>query len=193
MVPVEGRDGKEPSSGAHPLRTQTTRNETGVALPPFIAELRGGGSTARAASEALSTVTASGNHHALIMSYYGNGDTRRVLDPIGTLSTVEKHALIMRNNNGGAEMTTPAIEPVRTVTTAGHQSLLTADRPPVDINDVRFRMLEPSEIKQAMAFPREYEMVGNRREQVKLSGNAVTPPAARSLFTCVTEALGEAA
>lgn len=50
MVPVEGRDGKEPSSGAHPLRTQTTRNETGVALPPFIAELRGGGSTARAAS-----------------------------------------------------------------------------------------------------------------------------------------------
>lgn len=193
MVPVEGRDGKEPSSGAHPLRTQTTRNETGVALPPFIAELRGGGSTARAASEALSTVTASGNHHALITSYYGNGDTRRVLDPIGTLSTVEKHALIMRNNNGGAEMTTPAIEPVRTVTTAGHQSLLTADRPPVDINDVRFRMLEPSEIKQAMAFPREYEMVGNRREQVKLSGNAVTPPAARSLFTCVTEALGEAA
>lgn len=193
MVPVEGREGKRPQTMLAPLRTQTTRNESGVALPPFIAELRGGGSTARAASEALSTVTASGNHHALITSYYGNGDTRRVLDPIGTLSTVEKHALIMRNNNGGAEMTTPAFEPVRTVTTTGHQSLLAADRPTVDINDVHFRMLEPSEIKQAMAFPADYIMTGNRREQVKQSGNAVTPPAARDLIAAVAASLGVAA
>lgn len=192
-VPVEGRDGKEPFSMAGPQRTQTTRSETGVALPPFIAELRGGGSTARAASEALATVTASGNHHALITSYYGNGDTRPAIDPIGTLSTVEKHALIMRNNGGGPEMTTPASEPVRTVTTTGHQSLLTSARPSIDVNDVMFRMLEPSEIKRAMAFPSDYEMVGNRRERVKMAGNAVTPPAARDLFACVADALGVAA
>ena len=74
---------------------------------------------------------------------------------------------------------------------AGHQSLLTGNT--VDIDDVHFRMLEPTEIKQAMAFPSDYHMVGNRREQVKLSGNAVTPPAARDLLAAVAQSLGVAA
>lgn len=169
MVPVEGRDGKQPASMLYPMRTMTTRSETGMALPPFLAELRGGGSTVRAASEALATVTASGNHHGLVMP----------------------EALVMRhNNNGGADqssMTTPGDEPIRTLTTKGQQSVLTGKT--VNIDDVRFRMLEPSEIKQAMAFPVDYLMVGNRREQVKLSGNAVTPPAARDLVATVTAAI----
>jgi DNA (cytosine-5)-methyltransferase 1 len=66
MVPVEGRDGKEANTALAPLRTQTARNETGLAWLPFIAELRGGGSVARSVSEALATVTASGNHHGLV-------------------------------------------------------------------------------------------------------------------------------
>jgi DNA (cytosine-5)-methyltransferase 1 len=103
------------------------------------------------------------------------------------VTTVDRHALIMRNNQGGPEMTTPASEPVRTITTHGHQSLLTGRT--VNIDDVRFRMLEPSEIKQAMAFPADYVMTGNRREQVKLSGNAVTPPAARDLIATVVAAI----
>ena len=40
-----------------------------------------------------------------------------------------------------------------------------------------------------MAFPERYVMLGNRREQVRLAGNAVTPPAARDLIACVAEAL----
>ncbi|WP_109030087.1 DNA cytosine methyltransferase [Streptomyces rubrogriseus] len=66
MVPVEGRDGKEANTALAPLRTQTARNETGLAWLPFIAELRGGGSVARPVTEALATVTASGNHHGLV-------------------------------------------------------------------------------------------------------------------------------
>lgn len=187
MVPVEGREGKMPESSAGPLRTQTTRNETGVAFPPFVAELRGGGSTARSADEALSTVTASGNHHGLVMPYYSGSLPRPAAEALPTVTTVDRHALLMRNNSGGAEMTTPVTEPARTITTHGHQSLLTGRT--VDIDDVRFRMLEPSEIKRAMAFPGDYVMVGNRREQVKLSGNAVTPPAARDLIAAVTAAI----
>ena len=133
----------------------------GVAFPPFIAELRGGGSDARSTAEALSTVTASGNHHALIM----------------------------RNNTGGAEMSTPVHEPVRTVTTHGHQSLITEGKT-IAPEDCRFRMLSPREIKTAMAFPAEYQLLGNKREQVRMSGNADTPPAARDLITTVAEALG---
>jgi DNA (cytosine-5)-methyltransferase 1 len=102
----------------------------------------------------------------------------------------------MRNNTCRGEdqssMTTPDYEPVRTMTTTGHQSLLTGRS--VNIDDVQFRMLEPSEIKRAMAFPAAYLMCGNRREQVKLAGNAVTPPAARDLLWTIAAAItGEGA
>lgn len=191
MVPVEGREGKEARIAAEAARTMTTRNETGLALPPFLAELRGGGSTARAASDPLATVTASGNHHGLVMTNAHANRARPTSEPMPTMTTAGGggHALLMRNNRGGAEMTTPVIEPVRTVTTTGHQSLLASERPTVNVDDVRFRMLEPDEIKQAMAFPADYVMVGNRREQVKLSGNAVTPPAARDLVATVAAAI----
>ena len=57
------------------------------------------------------------------------------------------------------------------------------------MDDCTFRMLEPSEVKQGMAFPGEYVMVGNRREQVRLAGNAVTPPAARDLIATLAAAI----
>lgn len=110
-----------------------------------------------------------------------------------TLTTRETTALVMRNNTGGAEMVTPATEPIRTITTAGHQSVLTADdiaKAAQHVDDVLFRMLEPAECKRAMAFPAAYVMLGNRREQVRMSGNAVTPPAARDLIAAVVNSLG---
>lgn len=180
LVPVEGRDGKEARPAADPLRTMTTRSETGI-----LVTLRGHNAP-KTTDGVLDTFAASGNHHGLIM----------------------------RNNSGGAEMLTPAREDPRTLTTAGHQSLLVPYRsrsnavpdtqplPTVttvdpaahvvtaaDIDDCEFRMLEPSEIKRGMAFPAEYVMLGNRREQVKMAGNAVCPPAARDLIAAVAEAL----
>ena len=198
MVPVEGRDGKQPASMLYPMRTMTTRSETGMMLPPFLTELRGGGSNVRAASEALSTVSAGGNHHGLVVPAGGtwNDDARPTTDPMRAMTTREAYGLVMRhNNNGGADqssMTTPDYEPIRTLTTKGQQSVLTGRT--VNVDDVHFRMLEPGEIKQAMAFPVDYVMRGNRREQVKLSGNAVTPPSARDLIATVVAAItGEAA
>lgn len=189
-VPVEGRNGKQAQPLTIPARTMTTRNETGLA---FVAELRGGGSKHRPITEPLATVTASGNHHGLVTTYYGNGSTTTTSDALSTCTTVERHALLMRNNSSkgaGAEMSTPVSEAIRTITTSGHQSLIEATRPTVDINDVLFRMLEPGEIKRAMDFPADYTILGNRREQVRMSGNAVTPPAARDLVGVVAESLG---
>lgn len=167
---VERRFEYRTRTTTEPLGTVTANDTTnGLLFPPFIAELRGGGSDARLASDPLATVTASGNHHGLVMRM---------------------------NNNGGQDqssMTTPVTEPARTVTTKGQQAYLSGP-PTLDLDDVRFRMLEPSEIKQAMAFPADYVMRGNRREQVKLSGNAVTPPAARDLIWTVAGSItGEAA
>lgn len=188
MVPVEGRDGKVATSALAAMRAQTTRNETGVALPPLISEMRGGGSVGRPADDPLSTVSAGGNHHGLLIGYYSRDDASKpVSEPVGTITTEPRYGLLHRMNGGGAEMTTPVTEPARTITTAGHQALLQGRT--VNIEDVFFRMLEPGEIKRAMAFPADYIMTGNRREQVKLSGNAVTPPAARDLIATVVGAI----
>ncbi|GAA0637571.1 DNA cytosine methyltransferase [Streptomyces thermocarboxydovorans] len=203
LIPVEGRDGKEPASANAPLRTQTARNETGLAWLPFVAELRGGGSVARSVTEALATVTASGNHHGLV--------------------TPDIPAFVMRNNGSkgdGSEHCTSAAEPLRTFTTAGHQSLVcwepllvpyygngtartvrepvgtlsTRDRyalvqGDVDINDVLFRMLEPHEIGRAMSFADSYVVLGNKREKVRQYGNAVTPNCAEVIVAALVEAI----
>lgn len=189
-VPVEGRDGKGARPVGDPLRTMTTRSETGLA---FIAELRGGGSKHRPVSDPLCTVVANGNHHGLVTTYYGNGGTRPSADPLATVTAVERHALLMRNNTprgDAGQMVTPTTEPARTMTTTGGQSLLAADQPTINVDDVLFRMLEPREIAAAMDFPADYRILGNRREQVRQAGNAVTPPAARDLVGIVAESLG---
>lgn len=156
LVPVEGREGKSAASANDPMRTQSTRNETGLVVP-----LRNHG-VAKPADHPIDTVAANGNHHALVM----------------------------RNNEGGAEMSTPVVEPMRTVTTAGHQSLLNPVAPiSLDVEDAGFRMLEPHEIMLGMAFAADYNLLGNKRERVKQAGNAVTPPAARDLGFAVAEFL----
>ncbi|EUA31260.1 putative gp65 [Mycobacterium xenopi 3993] len=75
LVPVEGRDGKQAAPVDQPART--TRENDGIAMTPFIAELRGGGSKHRPVTDPLCTVVANGNHHGLVTTYYGNGGTRR--------------------------------------------------------------------------------------------------------------------
>ncbi|MGW9447108.1 DNA cytosine methyltransferase [Bacillus mobilis] len=163
LVPVEGRDGKSARPADEPMRTCTTRNETGLAVPPYVVELRGGGSKHRAVSAPLATVCASGNHHGLaipdlIAPYYGNTVARPAGEPLPTVTTVERHALLRGGLVGSVE-------------------------------DLGFRMLSPSEYAAAMSFPDTYVILGNKRERVRMAGNAVTPPAARDLVAAVVEAL----
>ena len=195
-VPVEGRDGKTASPVTGPLRTMTTRSETALALDPFIAELRGGGSVARSTRDPLATLTAGGTHHGLVTPYYGRSASAHSTDAArGTLTTHEKYGLVMRNNTARGDqgqMSTPVTEPMRTLTTAGHQSLITPseiDAADALVDDCLFRMLEPGEAHAAMAFPDTYQWSGNRREQFRLSGNAVTPPAARDIVSTIAETL----
>lgn len=212
LIPVEGRDGKQPIPVQRPMRTQSTRAETAlVTVPPFIAELRGGGSVARPIDEALATVTASGNHHGLVVAP-------------GAVPALP--AMVMRNNGSkgdGAEMSTPVTEELRTLTTTGHQSLVTWDAwaalyaydsgvrdlltalptqttvegdalvtgalPLPSVEDCLFRMLEPHEIGRGMAFVPDYVVLGNRRERVRQYGNAVTPPAAEVIVSALVECI----
>lgn len=212
LVPVEGRDGKVAATVDRPMRTQSTRSETGlvtvppllvpaggtwnddassvmdvmrarttreseaVVTPPFIAELRGGGSVARPVADPLATVTASGNHHGLVVPedgavsweswaalYAYDAGVRDLLQALPTQTTVEGDALV----SGGWRL--PSVE------------------------DCLFRMLEPHEILAGMAFRRDYVVLGNRRERVRQAGNAVTPPAAEVIVSALVECVtGEA-
>lgn len=214
LVPVEGRDGKSAASTGEPLRTQSTRNETGLLVPAggtwrsdasplaapmpalttreadgLVVPLRNHG-VAKPTSHPIDTVSAEGNHHALVLTNTHANRARSVTEPLPTATTATTQALVMRNNLGGAEMTTSATEPLRTLTTGGHQSLLEPGEPiSLDVDDAGFRMLEPHEIQLGMGFAADYHLVGSKRDKVKQAGNAVTPPAARDLGHAVAEFL----
>ncbi|WP_230670957.1 DNA cytosine methyltransferase [Rathayibacter sp. Leaf248] len=185
LVPVEGREGKSAASAGLPMRTQSTRNETALLVPYYST------GTARPTADPMGTV-ATVDRNALVVPLRNHGVTKPATAVIDTVSANgNHHGLLMRNNQGGAEMSTPVAETMRTLTTGGHQSLLEPTAPvSLDVDDCLFRMLEPHEIKVGMAFARDYVLLGNKREQVKQSGNAVTPPAARDLMAAVAESLG---
>ena len=165
--------------------------------------------SARPIDMELRTLTAEGNNDYLLTPYYGSSDTAKPIDqPIGTLTTRDRYALIHRHNSSkgdGAEMLTPAFETMRTLTAKGHQSVITPGdiaAAEAQIEDCLFRMLEPHEVAAGMAFPGDYRWDAlddkgkppSRRNLVKMAGNAVTPPSARDLGGVMVEALtGEVA
>lgn len=225
VVPLEGRAGDRINTAADPLRTQTSRHADALLTPFIAELRGGGskarsveqpastftasgnhhglvvpaGGTwnddARPTSDAHRTMTTR-ETSALVLPYYsGSTSAQPASKPIGTLTTVDRHALITRHNTSkgdGAEMTTPAAEYLRTLTTTAQQSILTPGdikAAEAQVDDCLFRMLEPTEVAAGMAFPADYIWGGTRRERVKLCGNAVTPPAARDLIACVAESL----
>lgn len=124
------------------------------------------------------------------MPYYSASETAKpTTDPIGTLTTVDRYALVTLR---GTNAPKPVSQPLDTVAASGnHHGLV--DVTEDDVMACRFRMLEPHEIAVGMAFPRDYRWQGTKRERVRLAGNAVTPPAARDLITVLAESLGVAA
>ncbi|WP_433297419.1 DNA cytosine methyltransferase [Actinoplanes sp. CA-030573] len=159
LVPVEARDGKQARQVDEPLRAQTARAETALVIP-----LRNNGVAKRATTSPLLTFAAGGTHQALLM----------------------------RNNTARGDhgqMSTPVDEPMRALTTAGHQSLIGIEpglfaydtgrvRPLADplpaqtaiagdgllgpapaVDECTFRMLTVDEIRAGMAFTPGYRFV----------------------------------
>lgn len=191
-----------------------------VSDPAFTATA---GAPHAAADEPLPTVT-TGSRHALVVPLRSNGvalDSE--VDPAPTVTAGgNHHGLLMRNNSDntdGAHMVTPVTEPARTMTTTGHQSLLTpyygtgqaqlVQRPVPTVptkdrfallnldqlvDDCGFRMLEPHEIAAAMAFPDGYIPLDlTKKARVKLAGNAVTPPVMQWICGRILQAMEAAA
>ena len=198
VVPTEGRDGKKPMPSVNPMRTMTARAETGLAMHPMLVPYYGTATKTARVTAPLGTLTTRDRYGLAFMTNLRGGGSKRsvkpLTDPLAAFTAGGFHHMLVRHNGVGrrsGQMCSPATEPVRTLTTKGHQSLVAvepADR--IDINDCYFRMLETHEIQAAMAFHHDYVLVGNKREKAKQLGNAVTPPAAEWLLAKVGESLG---
>lgn len=105
IVPAGGTWREEAVPVASPLAARTTRENDGLAIPPFLVPIRSGRPRTIPVTEPTATIVADGSGHGLAVP----------------------SAMLMRNNGSrgdGGEHCTPLWEPARTLTSAGHQSLV---------------------------------------------------------------------
>lgn len=141
---------------SEPAVTQTTRQSAALVVPPYI------------------------------VSYYSTDDGTSIDAALPTVTTVDRHGLVVPPalliGNYSPGWARPVTGPMGTVTSYDHHSLLTMPQAKPAIDDCGFRMLQPHEIQAAMAFPDSYVVLGNKRDRVRQLGNAVTPPVMSLLF-----------
>jgi site-specific DNA-cytosine methylase len=94
MRNVDGADRFKTTGADQPLSTQVTAIQHGLLAVPFLAQLRNH-QTAIGVDEPLGTLTAGGVHHALVMSYYSHSVPQPVEEALPTVTTVDRHSLIV--------------------------------------------------------------------------------------------------
>lgn len=180
----------EPRAVSAALPTQTGTETFGV-ITPFLTSYYGTGGERGAAEEPLATLTAL-DKHALVMPMpflamnYSPGYTRPATEPTGTITADDHHSVVVPhpffigyvNGDGPPHSMT---EPLLTLHTENNAGLVFPLSPPV-VEECGFRMLQPHEVKAGMGFTRDYRLLGAKRDQVRMAGNAVTPPVAKMLM-----------
>jgi DNA (cytosine-5)-methyltransferase 1 len=152
-------NGKYSYSSKDPIPTQTTRQTLGV-VSVFLTKNYGGAANPKFMNVAM--------HH-----------------PTGTITTSDHHALIEAKTFVSyyykTNQASGLAEPLNTMT-AMQKASLVQFLESLKVEDLYYRMLQPSEIGKAMSFRRGYVVLGNNRQQVKQYGNAVTPPVMEMLI-----------
>lgn len=169
------------------LPTQTASGQPSIVMP-FLASTNYFSDRPVAADEPMPTQTTAGKLGVVmpfILTHGKSFSTKEVTDALSTIvGGGNHHFLVEFYNTSKVREITDALGSVMTVP---HHGLVQAETPAIE--DCYFRMLTPAEIKAGMAFPDNYVITGNQREQIKQSGNAVTPPAMRELMARVVETL----
>lgn len=136
LVPTGGTWNDDPYLASNPLRTRTTReNEAVVTVPAMTVSTSGrdGSGRARLAHEPFATQTARHEGAVVGVPLYVPLRNNGVAAPAHMVPTKtfaaggEHHAIVMRNNTArgdAGQMSTPLDDPIRTLTTAGHQSVI---------------------------------------------------------------------
>jgi DNA (cytosine-5)-methyltransferase 1 len=162
LLPTGGSWNTDTTAVTVPMRTRMTRESEGVLIPaPFIAELRGGGSTTRGVGDPLATITAGGNHHGLVIPYR-RAKAKSTAEPLHTIATRESAGLVL----GAA-----------------------AACGDIPLEDCYFRMLSPREHLRGQRFTDDYTVLGNVGEQTMQAGNAVPANVAQWIASRLLEVL----
>jgi DNA (cytosine-5)-methyltransferase 1 len=128
----------------------------------------------------LPTVTAGGNHHALIVPYYSTGTPRPASQPFDTVTSRDRFALIHPTEPPPTE---PAPAGPRSAGPRSDGAWSAA------VQDCRFRMVKPRESLRAQRFPDTYTVHGNQGEQTMQAGNAVAANVAQFIGQRLAAAL----
>ena len=132
----------------------------------------------------------------------GKGDIQRPLNTVlahGTHQSLVQAFLIKYYGEGGQWGAVDAPSP--TVTTKARLGLVTVEGVDYEIVDIGMRMLTPRELFRAQGFPDSYEIAPvfrgkpmTKTAQIRMCGNSVCPPIARSLVSAnVTDVYAQAA
>ena len=180
------------------------RKYWGAWAEPFLIVLRGTSehainSTATPLSAPLPTLTAGGEHVALIRPLFipqqSAGTVKPVTEPVSTIATagsigIVRPFLIEYYGQGGA---VPVGTPLHTVTTKDRFGIIrgrifTAPDGRMYQLDITHRMLTAGELAAAMSFPGDYVFCGGDTAAKKQIGNAVPPLLAEALYRAVLAA-----
>lgn len=183
-----------------PLATQAaSRGHDAIVVPPAAMVPQRTHSRSLSLADPL-PVVCTGNHHMLaqgaalltLRDTVRNKMVRDLADPLPTQIASSTQDWLIQNApfllayKSGLPVGLNGSVP--TVTTVDRVMMVGPDEK-LNVEDCYFRMLQPHEIGRAMAFPDAYVVLGNKRDQVKQYGNAVTPPAMAWLIDRVTESL----
>lgn len=158
----------------------------------------------------LGTVVAGGGRHALVAAlitkHYGGVVGHGLERSLGTVTTVDHHALttaqllpagagrreavhaflVKYYGTGGQQQ--DLFDSLHTVTTKARFGLVMVHGEPYAIADIGMRMLAPHELFAAQGFPPDYQIAPlyngkplTKTAQTELVGNSVSPPPARAL------------
>lgn len=147
--------------------------------------------------DAIPTITGTDRHALvtppiLISTNHSDVERNTPVDaPLPTVMTQTRPSLVtpplLVSTNYFDDRCIPVSDPMPTQTTATMLALLIGDElvKGLDVEallpECGFRMLEPRELKLAMSFPDSYIILGNKREQVRQTGNAVAVKVARAI------------
>lgn len=179
---VKNNGGAEPACRSYPVTDPlgsivASATTQGLVVWPWVHTARGTGTSTEPrpakldpATQPLSSIEAGGNHHFLLT------------------------ALFAKQNGGPADTAwhQVGVDTLNTLLSVDTTCLLSPPEqlPPVEVDDCRYRMLKPTEIKAGMGVPASFEMWGSARDQVKALGNAVTPPVPTWIMTRLLKVLG---
>lgn len=192
------QSGGAPRSVDAPLPTVATDGAIGL-VTPFMVPMYGERPTqeprTHSVSEPVPTIPATGGGkfgvvEPFLVTYHGNHSDRanedrvQALDkPVPTLDTSNRFAVaepFLTKYNGTAVTAQSIDAPVDTITGKDRLALV---QPVVNgmALDIRFRMLQPTELAAAMSFPADYQFTGTREDVVKQIGNSWTGELAKAL------------